>query len=202
MAAEMIAIGPVRPTGAGNSELSQLERIRRFERIVLPHLAAAYGLARWLVREPADAEDVVQDALIRALRYFDGFAGVAAKAWLLGIVRNAAYDWLHRNRPAFLSPLPEGEALDAALAVAGLVERETPESRLIEANTRVELARLVEDLPTAYREVLVLRDIEDLSYAEIAKVVGIPVGTVMSRLARARERLRRGWFSAEKEQRA
>jgi RNA polymerase sigma-70 factor (ECF subfamily) len=181
--------------GSLTGSFTDRERAGRFERTMLPHLDAAHALARWIVRDPHDAQDVVQEAYMRALRYFDGFAGEAAKPWLLGIVRNAAYDWLGRNRPTHLRPLPDADALDAALAAAddtGLAA-DTPETRLIGARDRDLLGRLIGELPPDFRDVLVLRDIEGLSYAEIAAVAGIPAGTVMSRLCRARALLRHAW---------
>jgi RNA polymerase sigma-70 factor (ECF subfamily) len=166
----------------------------RFERSVLPHLDAAYNLARWLVRAPSDAEDVVQEAYLRAVAHFDGFRGGDAKAWLLRIVRNCAYDWLKRRRQAAVVPLdavlgPGGEIRGALEPV----EVEAPDNGLDRAADRVRLNRLVAALPVEFREVLVLREVEEMSYRDIAAVVGVPVGTVMSRLARGRGLLRRGW---------
>jgi RNA polymerase sigma-70 factor (ECF subfamily) len=167
-------------------------RRARFEREVLPHLDAAYNLARWLLRDDRDAEDVTQDSMLRAYRFFDGFRGANAKAWLLAIVRNASYSWLTRKRlntsvvGADVSP----RADDADPADAAATE-ETPESLLA---TKVELAALqgsLDELPVEYREVLVLRELEELSYKEISVAVDIPLGTVMSRLARARALLQR-----------
>ncbi|MBI3507971.1 MAG: sigma-70 family RNA polymerase sigma factor [Proteobacteria bacterium] len=176
--------------------MADRERSRRFEQTMLPHLDAAYSYARWIVRNPHDAQDVVQEAYLRALRYFDGFSGSSGKGWLLGIVRNAAFDWLHRNRPAGIVPnaAPDGED-----TLAEGVDAETPETRFIETQDRALLERLIGELPDAFREVLVLREIEAMSYAEIAAVAGIPAGTVMSRLARARAMLQKAWRRATKE---
>jgi RNA polymerase sigma-70 factor, ECF subfamily len=166
----------------------------RFERSVLPHLDAAYNLARWLVRAPSDAEDVVQEAYLRAVAHFDGFRGGDAKAWLLRIVRNCAYDWLARRRSGTVVPLdsvlaPTGEIRGALEPMGG----EAPDAGMERHADRSRLNRVVAALPVEFREVLVLREVEELSYREIAAVAGVPVGTVMSRLARARALLRRGW---------
>ena len=166
-------------------------RRAHFEREVLPHLDAAYNLARWLLRNEQDAEDVTQDSMLRAYRFFDGFRGTNAKAWLLAIVRNASYSWLARKRAsasvagADVSPRADDADADAAAT------EETPESLL---STKVELAALqgsLDELPVEYREVLVLRELEELSYKEISTAADIPLGTVMSRLARARALLQR-----------
>jgi RNA polymerase sigma-70 factor (ECF subfamily) len=158
------------------------ERVR-FERTLLPHLDAAYNLARWLTRNGHDAEDVVQAAYLRALKSFGGFRGADGRAWLLAIVRNASYTWLEQKRArgpeaAFVEEIHgvESHAMD-------------PEKLLLRAEDQQLVRRTVEDLPLELREVLVLRELEGLSYKEIAAILGIPMGTVMSRLARARERL-------------
>jgi RNA polymerase sigma-70 factor (ECF subfamily) len=158
----------------------------RFEQAVLPQLDAAYNLARWLTRSTNDAEDVVQDACERALRYFDAFRGGDAKAWFLTIVRHACYDWIKRNRPAEIAP-GEADAIDDAADPDGV----TPEQAVMRQATTAALDEAIASLPASYREVLILRELEDLSYKEIARVADIPVGTVMSRLARARGMLQR-----------
>lgn len=152
----------------------------RFEELVLPHLDAAYNLARWLTRDTHDAEDVVQDACVRALKYVGSLHGNEGRAWFLTIVRNAFYDWLGRNRPAEV--VHDDGAIDAAVDPAAADPQHTA---IRNAELRV-LADAVAALPLQYREVLVLRELEELSYKEIARVADIPVGTVMSRLARAR----------------
>lgn len=167
-------------------------RTRRFELLAMPHLDAAFNLARWLTGNPADAEDVVQDAYLRAYRYFDAFRGGSFRVWLLTIVRNSFLDWIKDNRSgrAMFQPLEdafEGPADPQPNAEAMLLDRADHET----------LTALVAGLPTEYREVLVLREIEDLSYKEIAEVTGIPAGTVMSRLSRARLALRRAWRAHE-----
>jgi RNA polymerase sigma factor (sigma-70 family) len=151
-----------------------------FDQVVLPHLDAAYNLARWLTRNGHDAEDVVQEAFLRALRFFGGFHGGNARAWLLAIVRNTCYDWLRRNRPS--------EAFDSFDEEVHSVADQgpTPEDFVIEQADRLRLREALETLPLAWREVLILRELEGLSYKEIAEVAGIKMGTVMSRLARAR----------------
>jgi len=167
-------------------------RLDGFERTVLPHLGAAYNLARWLTRNEADAEDVVQEACLRALRYFDGLSGGdKAKAWLLSIVRHACFTWLAKNRPSELGPLDD--AASEALVAGGKDEPETPERALLASDERALLDRLIGALPPEFREVVILRELEELSYREIAEITALPIGTVMSRLSRARERLRAEW---------
>jgi RNA polymerase sigma-70 factor (ECF subfamily) len=155
-----------------------------FDQVVVPHLDAAYNLARWLTRNENDAEDVVQEAFLRALRFFGGFHGGNARAWLLAIVRNACYDWLRRNRPSEASA-----SFDEEVHSSAVDQDPTPEDLLIEQAGRHRLREALEALPLAWREVLVLRELEGLSYKEIADVAGIKMGTVMSRLARARSGL-------------
>ena len=159
----------------------------RFEQAVLPQLDAAYNLARWLTHSGNDAEDVVQEACERALRYFDAFRGGDAKAWFLTIVRHACYDWIKRNRPAEIAPGDGTEAIENAADPSGV----TPEQAVMREATGTALAEALAALPPGYREVLILRELEDLSYKEIARVADIPIGTVMSRLARARSLLQR-----------
>jgi len=156
---------------------------RVFEEIVLPHLDAAFNYARWLTRNDADAQDVVQDAFVRALRFFSSLRGDDARAWLLTIVRNTWYGRFSRRvgseQPAVFDEMSDNrsdETLD-------------PEALMIQQQVVNRVRRAVEDLPVDFREVIVLRELEGLSYKDIAAVVGIPIGTVMSRLARGRERL-------------
>ena len=157
----------------------------RFERHVLPHLDAAYNLARWLTRDAHDAEDVVQDACMRAMRYLDAMRDGNARAWFLTIVRHATYDWLGRNRPSEV-------VQDDGSAIAAAVDHGDRSRAGADSQCRVRaLADAVGALPLLYREVLILREIEELSYKEIAHIVDIPIGTVMSRLARARALLQR-----------
>ena len=161
--------------------MSQLD-VDRFERIVLPHLDDAYTLARYLVRDEHDAQDVVQDAVLRALRHFDGYRDGDARAWLLAIVRNCCMTWLQRGRGA-----KNVFSLDAGMPPVA-DPRET-DTRAIQGSERAALARALDTLPDEFREVIVLREIQELSYKEISDVVGVPIGTVMSRLARGRKRL-------------
>jgi RNA polymerase sigma-70 factor, ECF subfamily len=158
----------------------------RFEELVLPHLNAAYNLARWLARDVNDAEDVVQDACMRALKYVGSLHGDDARAWFLTIVRHAFYDWCKRNRPAEIA-WDDGTAIDSAVDPAAV----DPEQALLRIAESKALADAIAALPLGYREVLVLRELEELSYKEIARVADIPIGTVMSRLARARGLLQR-----------
>ena len=152
-----------------------------FERLVLPHLNAGYNLARWLTRDANDAEDVVQDACIRALKYIDSLNRSDARAWFLTIVRHAFYDWCARNRPPEMVH-DDGTAIELAVDLTAV----DPEQALLRRSESKALAEAVAELPLVFREVLILREMEELSYKQIAKVVDIPIGTVMSRLARAR----------------
>jgi RNA polymerase sigma-70 factor (ECF subfamily) len=180
------------------------DRRRRFERLALPHLDAAYNLARWLARDPADAEDVVQEAYLRSYRYFDAFQGGDFRVWLLTIVRNSFVTWAKENRSARMTFLPDITVADTAEheeTMWGTPPRD-PEALLLEKLDGQMLERLMLQLPADYREVLVLREVEDLSYKEIATVTGVPIGTVMSRLARARLALRRLWLAEAAKERA
>lgn len=153
-----------------------------FERVVLPHLGAAYNLARWLTRNEQDAEDVVQEAMLRAYRFFGGLRG-EARPWLLAIVRNYCFTWLQANRPGDTVALDEG--------VAELLPdyADGPEALAARNMDRRMLNAAITALPTRFREVLILRELEDLSYKDIARIADVPIGTVMSRLARARRHL-------------
>ena len=157
--------------------------VGRFERTVLPHLDDAYTLARYLVRDEHDAQDVVQEAALRAFRYFSGFAGGDARSWLLAIVRNCSMTWLSRRRgDGRNTSFDDGSTVDVS---AG----DEADAAAIRSSERRRIDRAMAALPVEFREVLVLRELEDLSYREISDVVGVPVGTVMSRLSRARKRL-------------
>src|SRR5258708_10061536 len=164
-----------------------MTRQARFESGVMPHLDAAYNLARWLTRNDHDAEDVVQEAFMRALRYFDAMKGSDARPWLLGIVRNTCYTWLEKNRPAEIVPLDDS---DGAVDPPAAVNTITPEVILLQTANRKLVNQALEELPVGYREVIVMREIEDMSYKEISAVAGIPMGTVMLRLSRGRELLK------------
>jgi len=156
-------------------------RLELFERVVLPHLNAAHNLARWLTSNDQDAQDVVQEAYLRAFRFFDTYREGDGKAWLLAIVRNTSRTWLRRqNQENGAIPFDE-------LTHSG--ESENPEARVVDAERTGVLRDCIERLPTDFREVLVMREWEEMSYREIAGATGLPIGTVMSRLARARKRL-------------
>ena len=163
----------------------------QFASVVLPHLADAYALARWLTGTQADAEDVVQDACLRAFRSIGSFAGRNARAWVLTIVRHTAYSWLGKNRPAALVMVDDLAAVERAQAARGVMASAdgTPETALIAHADAALLEAAIAALPAPFRETLVLRDIQELDYREIAEITGVPIGTVMSRLARARRRL-------------
>ena len=155
-----------------------------FEEAVLPHLDAAYNLARWLTRDERDAEDVVQEAYLRAFRFFSGFRGGDARAWLMRIVRNTCYTWLHANRP-----LQDATEFDENLFPPDS-RAPNPEEVVLQNDNAALLRKALEKLPPNSREVLILRELEGMSYREIADITGMPVGTVMSSLSRARGRLR------------
>jgi RNA polymerase sigma factor (sigma-70 family) len=165
--------------------LTSREKLRYFECKVSPHFQSAYNLAEWLTRSPADAEDVVQEAFLRAFSAFESFRGEDAKPWLLSIVRNAAITFLRRSRnrrsTVGLDDAPEDLGQPAP----------DPEEILLISCHREQVRRALQRLPLEFREALVLREMEDLSYKEISTTTGVPLGTVMSRLSRGRELLRR-----------
>ena len=163
--------------------LEEDRRRGRFEAVVLPHLDAAYNLARWLTRHDHDAEDVVQTACVRALRFFDGFQGGNARSWLLTIVRNTFYSWVAQHREQELAQ-PFDEEIHTVEQAVG-----DPEADLLRRADAELLRQGFATLPVPFREVMVLREIEGLPYKEIAAIAEIPIGTVMSRLARARRHL-------------
>jgi len=163
--------------------LVQPDTLTKFESALLPHLAAAYNLARWLVRNDHDAEDLVQDAYLRAFNSFDGFHGGDGRGWILTIVRNTCYTWLQQSRNRGVA-----EVFDEELHTLEDHSR-NPEVELLQTVDSQLLRQTLEKLPVEFREILVLRELEGMSYREIADLAGIPVGTVMSRLARGRERL-------------
>ena len=164
----------------------------RFEAEVLPHLNAAYRFARWLAHSPGDADDLVQEAMLRAFRGFDALRGSDVKAWLLAIVRNCHSTALKQQQRRGFVPLPEEH--DAQDGYAMIATTPDPESVSIRRDDERTLERLMSALPEEHREVLVLREIEDMDYREIATVTNIPIGTVMSRLARARAALKARWL--------
>jgi RNA polymerase sigma factor (sigma-70 family) len=181
--------------GRGSPE----ETRARFDAQVLPHLDAAYRFARWLARSPADADDVVQEAMLRAFRGFDGLRGGDVKAWLFAIVRNCHLTALAQRERRGCVPLPaEGDPDYGTAMVSAAPGPECASMRRDEARS---LERLLGDLPPEHREVLILREIEELDYRDIAAVTQAPIGTVMSRLARARANLRARWLSKSEEER-
>jgi RNA polymerase sigma factor (sigma-70 family) len=172
------------PDGIGG-----LDDNARFANVVMPYIDDAYRLAHWLTGNSTDAEDVVQEASLRAFRAIRGYAGGNARAWLLSIVRNTAYSWLRVNRPAAVMTVDDLEAVELAQANPSDPDLETPETTLLVQIDAEQLRAAIAALPAPFRETLVLRDIEGLDYREIAQTTEVPIGTVMSRLARARRRL-------------
>jgi len=172
--------------------IADRRRRSRFESAVLPHLDAAYALARWLTRNDTDAADVVQEAMLRAFRYFDTYREGDAKSWILRIVRRTCYSWLERNRPADVVPLDDDEVLDEGIASVPIAVGNT-EALLQNRSDLRRLDVLIEALPAPLREVIVLRELQEFGYREIAGITGVPIGTVMSRLHRARSALRQAW---------
>jgi RNA polymerase sigma factor (sigma-70 family) len=187
----------VRPTLAAVSSTPQPETAARrissgdasarFKRVVLPHLDDAYRLARWLTGSRADSEDVVQDACLRALRGIGSFSHGNARAWVLTIVRHTTYSWLQKNRPAAVVLVEDFEAVERTNCME--LDAATPETALIAQEVGTLLETAIATLPAPLRETLVLREVQGLSYREIAEVTAVSIGTVMSRLARARGRI-------------
>ena len=170
--------------------MAESDDLHRFEALVLPHLDAAYNLARWLTRDPDDARDAVQEATLRAFRFFTSYKGGDARPWFLTIVRNAVSSWRERERRADVIPFSALDQEDEEPFVEALASPvEDPEALLQRLEEEAVIDRLLDRLPPEFREVLVLRELEGLSYKEIAEVARIPIGTVMSRLARARQLL-------------
>ncbi|HLY04334.1 MAG TPA: sigma-70 family RNA polymerase sigma factor [Rhizomicrobium sp.] len=168
------------------------DRRSRFDARVLPHLDAAYNLARWLARPPLDADDIVQEAMLRALKGFDSLRGDNVRAWLFSIVRNCFLDAVQKTRRRRIEPLPSDDELEADDFVWAIDESD-PEAVMIRTGELRQLHEVVATLPREFQEVLLLREMEDLSYREIGRIAGVPIGTVMSRLARARSMLREKW---------
>lgn len=165
--------------------LNDSERLTQFEQLMLPHMAAAYNLARWLTRQEQDARDITQEAMVRAFTFFKGYHGGDARSWLLAIVRNTCYTWLRKNRSHEFSTsfdLDLHDTEDPAANPEGVAEQSASQELLRKA---------FEEIPLEYREILVLRELEGLSYREICGVTELPIGTVMSRLSRGRARLQR-----------
>jgi RNA polymerase sigma-70 factor (ECF subfamily) len=177
------------PKAVSAPPLSAAERKRLFSQVVLPHLDHAYALARWLTGNATDAEDVVQEASLRAFRAIWQFAHGDARIWFLTIVRHTAYRWLRKNRPSALILGEDLETLEHKQTLPYAPDVQTPETALIGKSDTDRLKSMIESLPEPIREVLVLRDLQGRSYREIAEICAVPIGTVMSRLARARQRL-------------
>jgi RNA polymerase sigma factor (sigma-70 family) len=165
--------------------VSEKAELAQFEEAVLPHLGAAYNLARWLTGNDHDAEDVVQESYLRALRFFPGFRGGNSRPWLLTIVRNTCYTWLRRNRMNDVTTELDEEVHGVDYTTSN------PEAVLLAAARSDMVTRALEELPVALREIVILRELEGMSYQEIADVAAVPIGTVMSRLSRARTRLQK-----------
>src|SRR5271168_2699561 len=175
---------------------ADLDKARRFRDAALPHLDDAFTLARYLMRNAADAEDAVQECYLRALRHFDSYRGPAMKPWLLAILRNVCYgEFARRGKQEMPSDHAEEEPAAEKLPM-WQEPQASPETALLREQDGATIRRLVGELPQQFREAIVLREINDLSYQEIAEVSGVPVGTVMSRLARARAMLRAAWISS------
>jgi RNA polymerase sigma-70 factor (ECF subfamily) len=174
--------------GAPNS-IAALDDNALFRTVVMPYIDEAYRLACWLTANGTDAEDVVQDASLRAFRAIRSYAGGNPRAWLLSIVRNTAYSWLRKNRPATIISVDDLEAVEFEHAKHDERRDDTPETSLIAKVDAEQLRAAIAQLPAPFRETLVLRDIEGFDYREIAEATEVPIGTVMSRLARARRRL-------------
>jgi RNA polymerase sigma factor (sigma-70 family) len=181
----------------GGSAGAAVRKQGAFDSSVLVHLDAAYRLARYLTRRGDAAEDIVQEALLRAYRSFESQRGEHVRPWLLAIVRNCFLTWKARNGPSRAGQ-HEWDGREPANEAFEESECETPESILIQHEESSQVRALIEALPDVFREVLVLRDIEDMSYREIAEITGVPIGTVMSRLARARKMFAAAWKGSEK----
>lgn len=165
--------------------MDEPERLKSFEQTVLPHLDAAYNLARWLANNDHDAQDVAQEACLRAFKFFANFRGDNARAWLLTIVRNTFYTWLRRNRPSEMLLASEDDALtiEDVSVNAEVLNRQLSDAEAVR--------RAIAELPVEFREIVILREMEGFSYKEIAELADVPIGTVMSRLARARKQLQK-----------
>jgi len=180
-----------------NDAVAEQERMRRFRDAALPHLDDVYTLARYLMRNAADAEDAVQECYLRALRHFDSYRGPAMKPWLLAILRNVCNaEFARRSKEELPTDYAQEESLGEEMPM-WQEPQASPEKVMLRQQDSATIRRLVAELPAPFREAIVLREINDLSYQEIAEVAGVPVGTVMSRLARARAMLRSAWNAAE-----
>jgi RNA polymerase sigma-70 factor (ECF subfamily) len=172
----------------GSHKSNEPERATaQFQAEVMPHVSAAYNLARWLVRSEHDAQDVVQEAYVRALRFFDGYRGVDGRGWFLAIVRNTAHSWLRHNRAGEPMRLDDADQGDERL----MTRTTDPSTAAVIRADREQVREAIEELPVEFREVVVLRELEGMSYKQIAAVADVPLGTVMSRLSRGRALLQR-----------
>jgi RNA polymerase sigma-70 factor (ECF subfamily) len=174
--------GPKARDHMSNSEMDQPGKLKSFEEIILPHLNAAYNLARWLTRNDQDAQDVVQESYLRAFRFFDGYRGGDGKSWLLAVVRNTCFTWRRHERRSSNEPFDE-------MTHSSNMQAQNQEETLVQSSKMSVLRNCIETLPSGFREVLVMRELEEMSYKAISDVACLPVGTVMSRLSRARKRL-------------
>jgi RNA polymerase sigma-70 factor, ECF subfamily len=181
-----------------SSEESEIDdRAQRFRDAALPHLDAVYTLARYLLRDTNDAEDAVQECYLRALRHFDSYRGPAMKAWLLAILKNVCNsEFMQRRRREVPTDYAQDES--AAEAMPMWQEPQPSPEKVMQQQDSARIWRLVAELPEPFREAIVLRELNDLSYREIAQLAGVQVGTVMSRLARARSMLRTAWNLQQK----
>jgi RNA polymerase sigma factor (sigma-70 family) len=164
--------------------LKEQDKQAQFEQAILPHINAAFNLARWMINNDQDAEDIVQESFLRAFKYFSSYQGANSRSWLLTIVRNTCYTWLQENQAQRLTA-----DLNDEISSAGFVI-DDPEQCLQIRTDHQMVIHALEKLPIEYRELIVLRELEEMSYKEIALIAGVPIGTVMSRLARARQRLK------------
>ena len=175
--------GPEDRDHVSKSEVDQRGKLKVFEEVILPHLNAAHNLARWLTRNEQDAQDVVQEAYLRAFRFFDSYKGGDGKSWLLAVVRNTCFTWRrHEKRATTNEPFDE-------VTHSSNAQAPNQEETLVESSKMTVLRNCIEMLPSDFREVLVMRELEEMSYRQISDVARVPVGTVMSRLSRARRRL-------------
>jgi RNA polymerase sigma factor (sigma-70 family) len=181
---------------AGNGSDANQDKARRFRDAALPHLDDVYTLARYLLHNTADADDAVQECYLRALRYFDTFRGTEIKPWLFAILRNVCRGEFARRSHATLAMEDTTDDTEDAVPL-WQEEQASPETEMLHQRDTEAIRRLVAELPAPFREAIVLREVNELSYSEIADVVGVPIGTVMSRLARARSMLRKAWIAEE-----
>jgi len=204
---------PVRAVGTASPKIGSANTMsandeataRRFKEAVMPHLDDAYNLARYLTRNAQDADDVVQDAYLRAFKFFATFKGSSARPWLLAIVRNCFYSWLKTRPRGDTASLAEIDldTVDATSVVSDLwmADPVDPERALIRLDDATLVRTMIESLPVQFREALVLREMEELSYQDIADITGVPIGTVMSRLARARQLFKAAWLDHQDKER-